>query len=142
MLKQVYKYLAMLTLLSAVVACATDAFTDDVKQGNTKIEFAGQTITNGMTRGSVATLGPLAKYTNLYLSSKLSSDNTTDYFSNISLDVADPDNKIPNPNSNLLSANAYYPLGETRIKLFAHTGVFDNNGKIALASGRDWIKMY
>lgn len=136
MLKQVYKYLAMLTLLSAVVACATDAFTDDVKQGNTKIEFAGQTITNGMTRGNVATLGPLAKYTNLYLSSKLSSDNTTDYFSNISLDVAEPDNKIPNPNSNLLSANAYYPLGETRIKLFAHTGVFDNNGKIALASGQ------
>lgn len=135
MLKLLYKGVAMAVVLGIVTACTTEIFPDDAKPDYSRIEFVGQVEDGMLTRGTVATSGPLANYQNLYLSAKLT-DGTTDYFKNISLNVSNPNNAAPNPTSNLLSADAYYPLGQTTIGLLAHTGQQAANGTLSLTSGK------
>lgn len=136
-LKLLYKAVTAVIVLGVVAACDAETFPDISQPGDTRIEFAGKVTDGVVTRGAVAADGPLANYPNLHLSAKLTNEDATDYFKNISLNVANPNNEEPNPTSNLLSADAYYPLGQIPIALYAHTGEQDADGALSLTSGKE-----
>ena len=125
-----YRY-GTAALLFALAACSSEQpDIPNLTPGDTPIELFGVTTrADGTVTG-----GPLKGYNNLYLSAKTGAEgNRTEYFSNSGLTVGD---KVTNEEKNLLGNSAYYPLGETTIYLYGHTGTITDN-KMSLISGKE-----
>lgn len=131
MLKTLYKS-GMVVAIAALSACSSDSLIDrEIVPGDSRILLAGAITRGTETPGTSETLDG---YTNLFLSAKTAPETgiPADYFTNVDLTVGEV--YLEKANARYLNANAYYPLGEKEIKLFAHTGKL-NNGKIALTAG-------
>lgn len=131
-LKHIYQGGVIVTIMT-LAACSADTLPEEIlTPGNTPIQLLGTT-----TRGSSSTSTTetsLDGYSGLKLSAKY---NNTFYFENKDITVtaaASGDTK------NQLSANVYYPLGDTKIKLFGHTGSVDKDGNLTLTSGTEASK--
>lgn len=139
MLKTLYKS-GMVVAIAALSACSSDSLIDrEIVPGDSRILLAGA-ITRGT--GTPGTSETLDGYENLFLSAKTAPEtgSPADYFTNVDLKVGE--NYPGAANARYLNANAYYPLGGKEIKLFAHTGKLDNNGKIALTAGTKKVNDY
>lgn len=131
MLKTLYRS-GMVVAIVALSACSSDSLIDrEIVPGDSRILLAGAITRGTETPGTSETLDG---YTNLFLSAKTAPETEApaDYFTNVNLTVGEV--YLEKANARYLNANAYYPLGEKEIKLFAHTGKL-NNGKIALTAG-------
>lgn len=132
MLKTLYKS-GMVVAIAALSACSSDSLIDrEIVPGDSRILLAG-----AITRGATGTPETLDGYTNLFLSAKTAPETGTpaDYLTNVNLTVGGEYTGPDATNARYLNADAYYPLGGKEIKLFAHTGKLDNNGKITLTAG-------
>ncbi len=121
MLKQRYKGAMTVLLMTALAACSTEQFSDELTPGTTPVQLSGA-LTRATGDGLLITTGnPLVDYknanVNFYLSARTAADNSV-YFSNMPMTIGD--NKSDGRNN--LNSNVYYPLGKTAINLYVHTG--------------------
>ncbi len=138
MLKTIYKS-GMMAAMLALSACSSDSLIDtETIPGDTSISLVGtMTRADGVANNTETLQG----YTNLKLSAKTTENTPTDYFTNVALTVSN-DAVSSVSGAYYLTANAYYPLGNKEISLFAHTGNVDNSGKIALTAGTEKANDY
>lgn len=142
MLKTTYKsgmVSGMMAAMLALSACSSDSLIDtETIPGDTSISLVGtMTRADGVANNTETLQG----YTNLKLSAKTTENTPTDYFTNVALTVSN-DAVSSVSGAYYLTANAYYPLGNKEISLFAHTGNVDNSGKIALTAGTEKANDY
>lgn len=129
MLKHIYQGGVIATIMT-LTACSADTLPEEIlTPGNTPIQLLG-TTTRGSSSSST-TETSLNGYSGLKLSAKY---NNTFYFENKDITVTAT---ASGETKNKLSANAYYPLGDTKIKLFGHTGSVDKDGNLTLTSGTE-----
>lgn len=137
MLKQIYKGSLWVLLLFGIGACSNEQLGDEPVPGNTPIQLSGA-LTRASGDGLLITNGnPLTEYSsaNFYLSARIASGNDA-YFSNMSMTIGNNQGS----GRNNLNSQVYYPLGGTKINLYAHTGsVATGNpaNTIPLVSGTD-----
>ncbi len=142
MVKQIYKYMAVLLLAGMVIGCSPEALDHvPLTEGDVPIQLSGA-VTRALGdpddpgHGQLITTGnPLEDYTgiNFRLTARTVDAPVSTYFINRPIGIVGAGDA---GGRNKITGNVYYPLGKTKIDLYAYTNAnATETGDITLNAG-------